>query len=161
MKLKSVSYPPPAEVDPITDQPIEVEGLLRRFHHPEAGAVVLFSGDVRCHNQGKEVEHLEYEAYSTLAGKMISDIVLEAKVRWELTQAICIHRTGNLNISDCAVVVITGSPHRKEAYEANQYIIDRVKHEAPIWKREHYKDGSAVWGSNCNCNDPDHYHNHS
>jgi len=96
-----------------------------------------------------------------MARKMISEIVAEAISQWGLTQAVCIHRTGKLAVTDCAVEVLTSSPHRQGAYEANKYIIDRVKHEAPIWKKEYYTDGSSVWGSNCNCSDPNHYHNHS
>ena len=65
--------------------------------------------------------------------------------------AIAQHRTGKVAIGETAVVVITASAHRSEAYAANRYIIDRIKHEAPIWKCEYYKDGSHEWGNNCNC----------
>ena len=135
----------------LSSEPIDMVGLLAGAHHPGAGAVVLFSGEVRDHNGGRAVSFLEYEAYDPLAEKMIRDILAEAKTRWSLQTALAQHRTGVVAIGDTAVVVITASAHRSEAYAANRYIIDRIKHEAPIWKCEHYADGSHEWGNNCNC----------
>ncbi len=126
-------------------------GLLAAAHHPGAGAVVLFSGEVRDSNKGRAVAFLEYEAYRPLAGKMIGEILAEAREKWQLHIAVAQHRVGHVAIGDTAVVVITASAHRSEAYAANRYIIDRIKHEAPIWKCEHYTDGSREWGNNCNC----------
>jgi molybdopterin synthase catalytic subunit len=125
--------------------------LLRDAHHPAAGAVVLFSGEVRDHNKGREVAYLEYEAYHPMADKAIREILTEATEKWSLNIAVAQHRIGRLHIGEAAVVVITASAHRKEAYEANQYIIHRIKHEAPIWKCEYFPDGTHQWGNNCNC----------
>jgi molybdopterin synthase catalytic subunit len=132
------------------DRPIDLVGLLAAGHHPAAGAVVLFSGEVRESNRGRDVAYLEYEAHVLLAEKMIAEILGEAKARWGLSIAIAQHRTGRVEIGETAVVVVTASAHRNEAYEANRYIIDRIKYEAPIWKCEHYRDGSKEWGNNCN-----------
>jgi molybdopterin synthase catalytic subunit len=126
-------------------------GLLSRAHHPGAGAVVLFSGEVRNSNKGQAVDFLEYEAYAPLATKLIEEILAEAREKWQLLIAVAQHRTGKVAVGDTAVVVITACAHRSEAYAANRYIIDRIKHEAPIWKCEHYADGSMEWGNNCNC----------
>ena len=126
-------------------------GLLSLAHHPGAGAVVLFSGEVRDSNQGKAVSFLEYEAHVPLATTLIAEILAMAKQRWSLHAAVAQHRIGKVGIGDSAVVVITASAHRGEAYAANKYIIDRIKHEAPIWKCEHYADGTKEWGNNCNC----------
>jgi len=131
--------------------PLDLVGLLGRAHHPGAGAVVLFSGEVRDNNRGRAVAFLEYEAYIPLASAMIAEILTTAMQRWSLQIAIAQHRTGKVAIGDTAVVVITASAHRSEAYAANRYIIDRIKHEAPIWKCEHYADGTHEWGNNCNC----------
>lgn len=131
--------------------PIDMVQLLAGAHHPGAGAVVLFSGEVRDNNRGRAVVFLEYEAYAPLAEKMIRDILAEARSRWSLQVALAQHRTGIVAVGETAVVVITASAHRSEAYAANQYIIDRIKHEAPIWKCEHYADGTREWGDNCNC----------
>jgi molybdopterin synthase catalytic subunit len=86
-----------------------------------------------------------------LAEKMIAEILEEAKRRWTLSIAIAQHRIGRLEVGETAVVVITASPHRSEAYAANRHIIDRIKHEALIWKCEYYRDGTKEWGNNCNC----------
>jgi len=122
---------------------------MQQAHHPNAGGIVLFSGDVRNHNNGKSVLYLEYEAYVPMAEKTIQEIVQSAIQQWNLHYAIAVHRIGTLEISESAVVVVTSHSHRKEAYEANQYIMDRIKNEAPIWKCEHYTDGTYVWGKNC------------
>jgi molybdopterin synthase catalytic subunit len=147
----SSSYLPAAADNLISGDALDMVGLLAGAHHPAAGAVVLFSGEVRDHNLGRAVAFLEYEAYRPLALKMISGILAAAKEKWQLRIAIAQHRVGRVAIGDSAVVVITASSHRSEAYAANRYIIDRIKHEAPIWKCEHYADGTHEWGNNCNC----------
>jgi len=137
------------ELQTITQQPIDIVRLLEQAHHPKAGGIVLFSGEVRDHHAGKDVLYLEYEAHVPLAEKMIREIVQAAKEKWNLNHAAAVHRIGKLEISESAVVVVTAHAHRKQAYEANQYIIDRIKHEAPIWKCEHYSDGSYEWSKGC------------
>ena len=138
-----------AEPEFITDKPIDIDKLLHKAHHPGAGGVVLFCGEVRDNHAGKAVKHLLYESYAPLAEKIIREIVQTAIKKWNLQYAASIHRIGRLKISACAVAVVTAHTHRKEAYEANQYIIDRIKHEAPIWKCEYYEDGTHEWGKNC------------
>jgi len=135
----------------ISAEPLDMVALLKDAHHPGAGAVVLFSGEVRDHNSGREVAYLEYEAYAPLASKMIAEILQEAAGKWKLHIALAQHRVGKVAIGESAVIVITASAHRSEAYAANRYIIDRIKHEAPIWKCEHFTDGTHEWGNNCNC----------
>lgn len=130
---------------------INIAELLATAHHPKAGAVVLFSGETRDTSHGKTVDHLFYEANESMAEKMISAILEEATSRWQLNIATAIHRTGKVAVSGTAVVVITASPHRSEAYAANRFIIDKIKHEVPIWKCEYFTDGSKEWGGNCNC----------
>ena len=143
--------PSSSSLPAVADKPIDMAGLLSQAHHPGAGAVVLFSGEVRDSNRGQAVAFLEYEAHIALATSMIAEILATAKERWSLHTAIAQHRVGRVDIGDTAVVVITASAHRGEAYAANKYIIDRIKHEAPIWKCEHYADGTKEWGNNCNC----------
>ena len=158
MQHTSTSTRPAAVVEHqhISDVPLDLPGLLAQSHDPRSGAVVLFSGEVRNHNVGKVVSYLEYEAHIPMAQKIIAGVLEAACQRWELQSAICQHRVGELQVGESAVIVITASAHRSEAYEANRYIIDRVKHEATIWKKEVYADGSHAWGSNCNCGDPAH-----
>ncbi|MBK6283157.1 MAG: molybdenum cofactor biosynthesis protein MoaE [Draconibacterium sp.] len=139
---------------------ISYSEIFDEFRHPSSGAVVLFSGEVRNNNKGREVTHLEYEAYEPMANKMIEEILVEAKSRFKLNQAECVHRLGKVEISGCAVVVVTGAGHRKEAYDANRYIIDKVKNEVPIWKHEFFADGTSEWGQNCDCVTDEHEHSH-
>lgn len=146
----------------IQHTPIQYSELFDGFRNPNSGAVILFSGEVRDNNKGREVTHLEYEAYEPMASKMIDEIVDEAILQFRLNQAVCVHRLGRVEISGCAVVVITGAGHRKEAYDTNRYIIDRVKNEVPIWKHEFFADGTSEWGQNCDCitNVDEHKHDH-
>jgi molybdopterin synthase catalytic subunit len=146
-------YHPPAEdkFRLVTEEIIDAGALLSAMHDPKAGAVVLFSGEVRNHSHTKEVEGLYYEAYIPMAEKIIADIITDARLKFKLHGATCVHRIGRVEVCESAVVVITTSSHREEAYAANRYIIDRVKHEAPIWKKEIFSDGSTEWGHNCSC----------
>ncbi len=112
----------------------------------------MFSGEVRNINKGRQVSHLEYEAFENMALLKIKEIIDYATKHWKLNHALCVHRLGRLEISDCAVIVLTASMHRAEAYEANRYIIDTVKRDVPIWKKEYFTDGTFEWGTNdCNC----------
>lgn len=142
---------PTIQHDYITADPLDLPALFASAHDPKAGAVVFFSGEVRNHNHGRAVSYLEYEAHVPLAKKVIAEILEEAKKKWKLHHAVCVHRIGKVEICESAVAVITSSSHREEAYAANRYIIDRVKHEAPIWKKEVFEDGSYAWGNNCHC----------
>lgn len=151
MSSPSCLHPAEDKFAYITDRSIDVAGLLATAHDPKAGAIVLFSGEVRNHNAGKDVLWLEYEAHTVLAATMIAEILKEAKERWALNIAVAQHRVGKTDVGESAVVVITAAPHRKEAYDANRFIIDKIKHEAPIWKCEVFADGTKEWGNNCNC----------
>ena len=135
----------------LSSHTINIPQLLAMAHHPQAGAIVLFSGETRDNSNGKPVLLLEYEAQESMAEKMIGEILQQATEKWKLNMAIAVHRTGRVAVSETAVVVITASPHRSEAYAANRYIIDRIKHEVPVWKCEYFADGSKTWGGNCNC----------
>ena len=125
--------------------------MLEAAHHPGAGGIVLFSGEVRDSHANKKVTHLMYEAHVTLAEKSIAEILQSAIEKWQLQHAAAMHRIGKVGISERAVVVVTSHAHRQAAYEANQYIIDRIKHEAPIWKCECFEDGTHEWGGDCHC----------
>lgn len=149
----SVLFHQPAEDNApyITTDLLNLASILEQAHHPGAGAVVLFSGEVREISNGKKVDYLEYEAHGSIASSMIAKIIEEALVKWHLNMAFAKHRVGKVAICESAVVVVTASPHRSEAYAANRYIIDKIKHEVPIWKCEYFSDGTKEWGGNCNC----------
>lgn len=135
----------------ITDKHIDVNGLMSLYQDDEAGAVVIFSGTVRKTSSAKQVSHLFYEAALEIAEKMMLEIISEAKSKWNLSSVFAIHRIGEVKIGESAVLVITATPHRKEAYDANRFIIEKIKHELPLWKCEYFVDGTKKWGGNCNC----------
>jgi molybdopterin synthase catalytic subunit len=115
---------------------------------PECGAVVLFSGVVRDHAEGRSgVEHLTYEAYDDQAVRTMKAICEDVRRRWPAVARIALlHRTGRLEIGESSVVVVTSSPHRAEAFEAARHAIDTLKTTVPIWKHEVWADG-ADWGT--------------
>ena len=112
------------------------------------GAIVLMSGTVRNQTEGKPVLFLEYQAYEPMAMSVFQQIAQEIRHRWTDTNKIVIHhRTGRLQIGEISVLVAIGCPHRREAFAACRYAIDTLKHNAPIWKKEHWDDGSSNWVS--------------
>lgn len=126
----------------VSNQPISPEEVSAKVTRPEAGAVTLFLGTVREFTKGKRTLYLEYEAYAAMAVRQLVRIGQEIEKRWPESRVAITHRTGKLAISDVAVVIAVSSPHRKAAYEANEYAIERIKEIVPIWKKEHWEDGS-------------------
>lgn len=128
----------------VTPAPLDAAALESFVTGPHCGAVASFVGRVRVQNAGRTVLWLDYEAYAPLAVAAFERIAGEASDRWpDVTLAIA-HRVGRLAIGDVSVVVAAGSPHRREAFAACRYGIERVKQIAPIWKHEHF-DGGDVW----------------
>ena len=125
--------------------PFDTAALRESLADSAAGGFAAFEGWVRNHNEGKVVARLEYEAFEALAVKEGERIIEEARRRFPILQAACVHRTGPLDIGELAVWVGVSAPHRDEAFAACRYIIDEVKHRVPIWKKEHYLDGDSGW----------------
>ena len=95
------------------------------------------------------MDFLEYETHESMAQKQIAEIVVEAKNRWDLHYVEVIHRFGKMQISDCSIGIVVASSHRKDAYAASRFIIDTVKKSVPIWKKEHFTNGQAIWVEGC------------
>jgi molybdopterin synthase catalytic subunit len=128
----------------ITRDPIDKSDLEKRLLTGGAGAVVTFDGTVRNQTQGRRVVKLQYEAYPPMAVKEMRKIGAEMRERWpDIERLGIIHRFGELAISESSVVIVVTSPHRKVAFEACHYAIDRVKQTVPIWKKEIFEDGEA------------------
>jgi molybdopterin synthase catalytic subunit len=108
------------------------------------GAIAAFSGLVRDHNQGRQVEFLVYEAYETLAVRTLARIVDEARDAWPDTRVGVHHRIGRLEIGEASIIIVAASAHRANAFAACRYTIERVKQIVPIWKHEHFAGGD-VW----------------
>jgi molybdopterin synthase catalytic subunit len=122
----------------ITDEPLSLDALVARVRDPRAGAVVSFQGVTR------EVEKLEYEAYVEMAEQKMAAIVAEAVERHGLCAAAAEHRIGDVPLSEPSVTVAVSAPHRGEAFAGAREIIDKLKAEAPIWKKE-IEGGEERW----------------
>ena len=120
----------------VTKTPIITEDIIKKVEKREAGAITTFIGTVREWTNGKRTVRLEYEAYEPMAVQMLAQIGAEIEEKWEGASAAITHRIGVLDIGEAAVVIAVSSPHRKAAYEANEYAIERIKQIVPIWKKE-------------------------
>ena len=120
----------------LTREPLNRDELIASVSHPSIGGIVTFEGVVRDNARGKEVRYLEYEAYEEMAVQQIRTIITEAEERWGVERVAVAHRFGRLEIGEASVIIVVGSPHRAEAFEACRYIIDTLKATVPIWKKE-------------------------
>jgi len=125
----------------ISDRPLEVGAVVARVSGPGIGGIVTFLGAVRDRARGREIEHLEYEAYAGMAEREMAKIAEQAGQRWPGVRLAIAHRSGRLEIGELAVVVAAGAPHRAEAFEACRFAIDTLKQSVPIWKKEFAADG--------------------
>ena len=129
----------------LSDVAIDVPSLRGGLLHERAGAYASFEGWVRNHNDGKPVDGLHYESYAVLAEAEGERIVAEAMHRFDVIDAACVHRVGELVVGDLAVWVGVSAAHRAMAFDTCRWIIDEVKSRVPIWKHERYVDGKADW----------------
>lgn len=125
--------------------PLDPAALQRTLADIRAGACVTFEGWVRNRNEGQPVHSLEYEAYAPLAEKEGARILAEAREKFSVLGAVCLHRIGHLQLGDLAVWVGVTAEHRGAAFDACRYIIDEAKARVPIWKKEHYASGATAW----------------
>ncbi len=124
---------------------LEPDALRNELATPGSGGVVTFEGRVRGRNRNRDVQALEYEAYGGLAEKEGARILAEAREKFGLGAALCVHRVGRLEIGEVAVWVGVAAPHRGNAFDACRFIVDELKQRVPIWKQEHYADGASSW----------------
>jgi molybdopterin synthase catalytic subunit len=129
----------------ITPLPLNPDALRSELLDCRAGAYVSFEGRVRSRNEGREVRFLEYEAYLDLAEKEGARVLAEARAKFAILSAACVHRVGHLQIGDLAVWAGVTAEHREAAFDACRYIINEMKARVPIWKKEHYADGGPAW----------------
>jgi molybdopterin synthase catalytic subunit len=128
--------------------PLLVEEAYRLADDGANGAIVLMSGMVRNQTDGQPVAYLEYQAYAPMALQVFAQIAAQIKTQWPIVTAVVIHhRVGKLQVGEISVVLAVGAPHRGEAFAACQYAIDTLKHQAPIWKKEHWANGASSWVS--------------
>lgn len=135
------------DVYEITREPIDMSLLRARLLRGESGAVVIFDGVTRDNTKGRPTRYLEYEGYTEMALKTFEQIGREVRDQWPINRIGIIHRLGRVEVCESSVVIVVTSAHRKVAFEACRYAIDRLKKIAPIWKKEYFEDG-AVWVEN-------------
>ena len=132
---------PPVDGDDwlgLTDAALPVGELYEWCVRPDCGAVVLFSGTVRDHAEGRtDVRRLEYEAYDEMVVPKLAEIAAEARARWPMIgRLVLVHRVGSLELGESSVVAAVSAPHRAEAFAAARFAIDALKVSVPVWKRE-------------------------
>ena len=129
----------------LTQNPIDYHALTEAVRSPQSGAVVLFLGTVRELTAGRQTVALDYEAYPQMAEAKLAELVDVARSRWPIDRVGIVHRLGHLLLGEISVAVAVSCPHRKQAFEAGQFLIDELKVLVPIWKKEIWADGSTEW----------------
>lgn len=135
----------PAPAVSLVHEPIVSEELCKRVARPGAGAAVTFAGNVRDSHHGRPVTHLTYDAYEAMAITALARIVAELEAKQPEVRVAISHRLGDVQAGETSVVIAVSSPHRQAGYEVSREALERLKHEVPIWKREHYADGESTW----------------
>jgi molybdopterin synthase catalytic subunit len=132
----------------LTFAPLSLPDAYALANDSANGAIVVMSGMVRDNTDGRAVSYLEYQAYEPMALEVFKQIAAQIRQQWtDVTRLVIHHRTGKLLVGEISVLVAVGCPHRGEAFAACQYAIDTLKHNAPIWKKEYWEDGSTSWVS--------------
>jgi molybdopterin synthase catalytic subunit len=129
----------------VTAEPLDAQQLADAVRVDESGAVTLFYGVSRNHSDGRAVQALEYEAHDTLAEKKLREVADEVSAKFDITGIGVHHRTGRLKIGETSLLVAVSAAHRREAFEACHYAVDRIKEVVPIWKKEIWEDGGGDW----------------
>jgi molybdopterin synthase catalytic subunit len=145
--LPPVSGGEAEDIFEITRESIDIAGLRARLLEGDSGAVVIFDGVARDNTKGRRTLYLEYEGYEQMAIKTMRQIGSEVREQWAINRLGIVHRLGRTEITESSVVICVTSAHRKVAFEACQYAINRLKKIVPIWKKEYFEDG-AVWVEN-------------
>lgn len=136
-------------IDRVQEADIQIDPLLAKDYFPECGGLAFFIGTVRNLQEGKSVKSLTYTAYKPVAEKMIRCIEQEIESQYNVPYVRVVHRIGSLAIGETAICVVARAVHRREAFEACEEAVERVKHEVPVWKEEFYWDGSSVFVEGC------------
>lgn len=127
----------------ITQDPLDPKALVDFVRRDESGAVALFYGVVRNTSEDRRVLYLEYDAYPSMAVKKMREVAQEVRGHWPITEIAVAHRIGRLEIGETSLLVAVSSSHRREAFEACHYAVDRIKQIVPVWKKEVWESGEA------------------
>lgn len=129
----------------LTHESIDPARLLGQIASPMAGAVVLFLGTTRERTGDRLTHSLDYECYPEMARRKLAELEQEARRRWPIVECVIVHRLGHLELEEASVAIAVSTPHRREAFEAGQWLIDTLKEVVPIWKKENWADGTWDW----------------
>lgn len=125
----------------VTDQVLNTQEAIAAVESPAAGAVNVFLGVVRDNSLGRRVGFLEYEAYPSMAEKVMREIAEEAKARFGLIDCAVLHRTGKLAIGETSLLITVSCGHRAESFEGGHWLVNEIKKRVPVWKKEVWEDG--------------------
>ena len=129
----------------ITSDPIDTAAVLQSVHCDQAGAAVLFVGTTRQFTDDRETLKLDYECYESMAIKKMTEILEQATAKWNIEACSIVHRVGTVKLGEASIAVAVSSPHRSDSFDAGRWLVDTLKTEVPIWKREYWADGSTEW----------------
>jgi molybdopterin synthase catalytic subunit len=129
----------------LTHNPIDPTAVLEEVRSAAAGAVVLFLGTVREMTGDRQTQFLRYEGYATMAERTLADLESDARRRWPLVACHIVHRLGEMAVGETSVAIAVSAGHREPAFDAGKWLIDRIKQTVPIWKQEHWTDGTSQW----------------
>jgi molybdopterin synthase catalytic subunit len=130
----------------VTEEPLSLEAVVAEVADERAGGIATFTGTVRRQSRGREVTHLEYEAYAEMAEEVMAKLAAELEERHNLCAVAIHHRVGTLEIGEASVVIAVSAPHRAAALEACREAIDTLKETVPLWKKEVYEGGEEWIG---------------
>ena len=129
----------------LVDRPIEIAAIVSEVARNSNGATLLFIGTVRDVNNGRAITGMDYTAYASMATRELTEILGEAAQQFETEDIVVEHRLGTLGLGDASVAIAVAHAHRGPAYDGSRYVIEQLKQRVPIWKLEHYVDGSREW----------------
>ena len=129
----------------LVTRPIDVAALIAEVSDHSCGATSVFLGTVRNVNEGRPVTGIEYKAYEPMAVREITEILTRARERFGIEHIVVEHRLELLGLGDVSIAIVAAHPHRQAAMDATRYAIEEIKKTVPIWKLEHYADGSREW----------------
>ena len=132
-------------MDRIVSEAIDCRAIIDEVTGEDRGAVLTFAGTVRNTNLGRTVRSIDYHAYESRACKELEKLELETTDRWPGVKIRIVHRIGRLELGEASVFIAAAGAHRDESFAALRHAIDRLKEDAPVWKRELYEDGSEAW----------------
>ncbi len=125
----------------VTPERLDPEEAIAAVRRDESGAVDLFLGVVRNTNKGRAVDHLVYDAYPSMAEKTMRELAEKAIKRFDLTDSAVFHRTGRLEIGETSLLVAVSAGHRAATFEAGHWLVNEIKRQVPVWKKEVWVDG--------------------